>query len=240
MLVIARSALIAMYLWLAASILRADPICGPQWLDNPSGVDAWVTCATTWDPDGDGPLPPVLVVGGYFSMAGSTPANHIAAWDGASWSALGTGMNEGVLALTVFTYVQALPPGMFVVQEDASHPRLVHATEPVYAPGSPIAARAESRADDKTPPGSDLGTIQEQVLVNGVDVAILNCLYAVDSLHNPDAAIALSRGVNDWLVAEWLARDERLRASIVVPSQLPAEAARAPAPREDRGPPARR
>jgi predicted TIM-barrel fold metal-dependent hydrolase len=99
-------------------------------------------------------------------------------------------------------------------------------TEPVYPTGLAIAAKPGSRADDSTPPGSDLGTIQQQVLVDGVDVAILNCLYAVDSLHNPDAAIALARAVNDWLVAEWLTRDERLRASIVVPSQLPAEAAR--------------
>ncbi|HET6316812.1 MAG TPA: amidohydrolase family protein, partial [Chloroflexota bacterium] len=99
-------------------------------------------------------------------------------------------------------------------------------TEPVYPPQSPVAARPEARVDDKTPPGSDLDTIQQQVLGNGVDIAILNCLYAVDSLHNPDAAIAFSRAVNDWLVAEWLDKDQRLRASIVVPSQLPAEAAK--------------
>lgn len=39
-------------------------------------------------------------------MAGSTNANYIAAWDGGSWSALGSGMNGGsqpyVFALTVY------------------------------------------------------------------------------------------------------------------------------------------
>jgi len=98
-------------------------------------------------------------------------------------------------------------------------------TEPVYPVQSPVTARPESRLEDNVPPGSDLTVLQQQAL-DGVDVAILNCLYAVDSLHNPDAAIALSRAINDWLVAEWLAKDSRLRASIVVPSQLPAEAAR--------------
>jgi hypothetical protein len=39
-----------------------------------------------------------------------------------------------VLAMTVFAYVLALPPGMFVVQGDESHPRILSATEPVNAP----------------------------------------------------------------------------------------------------------
>jgi predicted TIM-barrel fold metal-dependent hydrolase len=99
-------------------------------------------------------------------------------------------------------------------------------TEPVYPPGSPVAARPGSKAADGSPPGSDLQLLQQQVLDDpGVDIAILNCLYAIDSLHNPDAAIALSRAVNDWLIAEWLDKDARLRASMVVPSQLPAAAA---------------
>jgi uncharacterized protein len=59
----------------------------------------------------------------------------------------------------------------------------------------------------------------------GPSTAILSCTYAIDSLHNPDQAVALARAVNDWQVAEWLEQDPRLRASIVVPSQLPALAA---------------
>lgn len=56
--------------------------------------------------------------------------------------------------------------------------------------------------------------------------AILSCDYAVDSLHNPDAAAALASAVNDWLAAEWLHREPRLRAALVVPSQYPELAAR--------------
>src|SRR5262249_6637787 len=55
---------------------------------------------------------------------------------------------------------------------------------------------------------------------------ILNCTYAVDSIHNPDSAAAMASAVNDWQVAAWLDPEPRLRASIVVPSQQPAIAAR--------------
>ena len=100
-------------------------------------------------------------------------------------------------------------------------------TEPYYPPGAPVAVRPGSKPADDAPAGSSLELLQQQVLDEpGAELAILNCLYAVDSLHNPDAAIALASAVNDWLIAEWLERDKRLRASIVVPSQLPAQAAR--------------
>ena len=39
--------------------------------------------------------------GGDFTTAGGVAANHIAKWDGSAWSALGSGMNGNVLALTL-------------------------------------------------------------------------------------------------------------------------------------------
>jgi predicted TIM-barrel fold metal-dependent hydrolase len=100
-------------------------------------------------------------------------------------------------------------------------------TEAPYPPGASVAARPGSRPSDGTPPGSSLSLLQEQVLnPTGVDYAVLNCLYAIDSLHNPDAAVALASAVNDWQIAEWLDKEPRLRASIVVPSQIPSLAAR--------------
>ena len=53
------------------------------------------------------------------------------------------------------------------------------------------------------------------------DIAILNCTYEVESLHNPDMATACARAVNQWQAEQWLAHDSRLRASIVVPSKVP-------------------
>ncbi|MFH0982846.1 MAG: hypothetical protein V2A79_15090, partial [Planctomycetota bacterium] len=49
--------------------------------------------------DGTGPA---LYAGGYFTWAGDVPANSIAKWNGTQWSALGSGMNRYVHALTVF------------------------------------------------------------------------------------------------------------------------------------------
>jgi predicted TIM-barrel fold metal-dependent hydrolase len=96
-----------------------------------------------------------------------------------------------------------------------------------YPPGSPVAARPDTRPDDGAPPGSSLELLQQQVLDSpAAEYAVLNCLYAIDSLHNPDAAIALASAVNDWQIADWLDRDSRLRASLVVPSQIPEAAAR--------------
>jgi len=76
----------------------------PGWLpgDGIPGINGFFTCTTTWDPDGDGPLPELLVVGGYFTVAGNVLANNIAAWDGTSWHPLGSGINGGVYALTVY------------------------------------------------------------------------------------------------------------------------------------------
>jgi hypothetical protein len=96
-----------------------------------------------------------------------------------------------------------------------------------YPPKAPISARPGSRPADGSFPGSDLKHIQDQVLdADNVEVGILNCLYAIDSLHNPDAAITMAAAVNDWQAGEWLDKEPRLRASIVIPVQIPELAAR--------------
>lgn len=58
----------------------------------------------------------------------------------------------------------------------------------------------------------------------GPDVAILSCLTLFESHRNPYYAAALATALNDWLRAEWLDRDDRLRAGLVV-SPLDVEAA---------------
>lgn len=79
---------------------------------------------------------------------------------------------------------------------------------------------------DGAAPGTSLRALQEQALDPwGTSAAIVNCVYGIDGLRNPDVAVALASAVNDWLAEQWLDEDPRLRASIVVPSQLPAEAA---------------
>ncbi len=42
-----------------------------------------------------------LYIGGDFTAVGDVVANHIAKWNGRSWSVLGSGMNDNVFALAV-------------------------------------------------------------------------------------------------------------------------------------------
>lgn len=75
------------------------------------GTNGSVFASVTWDPDGAGPLPLCLVLGGQFTTAGSVAVSNIAMWNSASatWSGLGGGVNGPVSALAV------LPDGRLAV-----------------------------------------------------------------------------------------------------------------------------
>ena len=101
------------------------------------------------------------------------------------------------------------------------------APETPYPAGAPSSARPDAAPPGGGPPGSDLATLRAQALdAWGAEYGILNCAYAVESIHNPHASAALASAVNDWQLAEWLEPEPRLRASIVVPSHHPDLAAR--------------
>jgi hypothetical protein len=51
-----------------------------------------------------------------------------------------------------------------------------------------------------------------------VDCAVLSCVCGIDG-GPPDFSAAVATAVNDWLSAEWLDREPRLRASIVLPTR---------------------
>ena len=55
----------------------------------------------------------------------------------------------------------------------------------------------------------------------GASHAICNVLYGAQAVYDPYMAAAFCKAINDWIAAEWLARDSRLRASIVIPLQAP-------------------
>src|SRR5258708_4690095 len=96
-----------------------------------------------------------------------------------------------------------------------------------YPPAAATSLRPEYRSQRGAPAVLDLDHLRRNALDPWqTQIGILNCAYAVESLHNPDAAAALASAVNDWQRAEWLAPEPRLRASIVVPSQQPDLAAR--------------
>lgn len=91
-----------------------------------------------------------------------------------------------------------------------------------YPPGAPTTRRPGLPASA----GATLDGVRADVLDrDGVEPAILTCYYGVETPRNPGFTAALARAVNDWLVAEWLDREPRLRASLVVPVQHPDVAA---------------
>lgn len=79
---------------------NAQPPCEPSWDDcfSAAGLDSSVHALVVFD-DGNGAA---LYAGGWFTLAGSEPANYVAKWDGSDWSSLGGGMALPVFALAVF------------------------------------------------------------------------------------------------------------------------------------------
>jgi len=88
-----------------------------------------------------------------------------------------------------------------------------------YPPNAPITARPDWRGP-KGVAAASVADVGRHVFERwGAGVAILNCLYGVQLVFNEDMAAAFARALNDWIAAEWLDRDPRLAASIVVPLQ---------------------
>ena len=76
-------------------------------------------------------------------------------------------------------------------------------------------------------PGSDRDLTVAQLMDEyAVDFAILNTLGLQDCNEVPGFAAELARVQNDWMWEEWLDRDPRFRAAIVVPHEYPDLAAR--------------
>jgi predicted TIM-barrel fold metal-dependent hydrolase len=87
-----------------------------------------------------------------------------------------------------------------------------------YPPNAPTSATLEAREG----PGPAVPATFEQLAERVLDrfeprYAILNCLTICEAYRNPYFQLAMAQALNNWLRAEWLDRDERLRASIVVP-----------------------
>lgn len=91
-----------------------------------------------------------------------------------------------------------------------------------YPPGMPLTGRADWRPANGTKPGSDLAMVQKGAFEQlGASHAILNVLYGAQAVFDPYMAADFCKAINDWIATEWLSRDPRLRASIVVPMQDP-------------------
>src|SRR5215210_2771607 len=90
-----------------------------------------------------------------------------------------------------------------------------------YPPEMPLCGRPDWRPNDGKP-GSDLAMVQRGAFDQlGASHAICNVVYGAQAVFDPYMAAGFCKAINDWIAAEWLSKDSRLRASIVVPLQAP-------------------
>ena len=91
-----------------------------------------------------------------------------------------------------------------------------------YPPTVPLSGRADWRPPKGTP-GSDF-TLVARASPRSFRCscyAICNCIYGAQAFYDENMAAAFCRATNDWIRKDWLDRDPRLRASIVLPAQNP-------------------
>jgi predicted TIM-barrel fold metal-dependent hydrolase len=91
-----------------------------------------------------------------------------------------------------------------------------------YPPSSPLSCRPDWRPANGFP-GTDLELLRKHALdAFATRYAICNVLHGAIVLFNEDMSAALCAAVNDWVAKEWLDREPRLRASILLPMHNPA------------------
>jgi predicted TIM-barrel fold metal-dependent hydrolase len=88
-----------------------------------------------------------------------------------------------------------------------------------YPENAPSSCRPDWKLSAGQKPGSSLEAMRAHLLDHfRPDFGILNCIYGANVMHSEDMAAAFCRASNDWIRDEWLAKDSRLRASIVIPA----------------------
>ena len=86
-----------------------------------------------------------------------------------------------------------------------------------YPANAPINGRPDWRLPSG-PPGSSLAAMQAHLLDRfRPGFGICNMIHGAQVMLSEDLSAAFCRAINNWIRAEWLDRDPRLRASIVVP-----------------------
>ncbi|HTU55104.1 MAG TPA: amidohydrolase family protein [Acetobacteraceae bacterium] len=116
--------------------------------------------------------------------------------------------------------IDALLPYMPEPWREIVQMRGVDELNPISYPArSPLTARPDWRPE-RGKPAATLEQIRRECLDPfGSEIAVCNSLYGVQLLFSEDMAAAFARALNDWMAAELLDREPRLRASIVVPLQ---------------------
>lgn len=90
-----------------------------------------------------------------------------------------------------------------------------------YPANAPLTVRPDRRRG-KERDDTDAGRLGKALLdPTRASLAICNSIYPVQMIRDDNLALAFCRAINDWMRAEWLDRDPRLRASILVPQAAP-------------------
>src|SRR5579872_4317199 len=90
-------------------------------------------------------------------------------------------------------------------------------TASAFPPTAPINCRPDWQPA-KGSGGTDPALLRSQALdAFGTRYAICNVLHGAPAVFSEDLSAAMCRAINDWVAAEILDREPRLRASIVVP-----------------------
>lgn len=86
-----------------------------------------------------------------------------------------------------------------------------------YPANAPLTMRPDWReaAADASPANAAKATLD----AFGFEHAICNNLFPVQCFRDENLAAAFARAANDWLAAEWLDKDPRLRGSLLIPTQ---------------------
>ncbi len=94
-----------------------------------------------------------------------------------------------------------------------------------YPAGAPLSGRSDWRPANAKP-GADFDLLRSQALdAFCTRYAICNVIHGAQTMFSEDLSAAFCGAINDWLRAELLDRDPRLRASIVIPEHGPELAA---------------
>lgn len=87
-----------------------------------------------------------------------------------------------------------------------------------YPRANPNAARHDSWPPSGAPPGGDLDFMRAQLLDKwDIEYGVLNPLFGAGGQTNPQYGAALARALNEWQIEEWIEKEPRLRASLVIP-----------------------
>jgi predicted TIM-barrel fold metal-dependent hydrolase len=116
--------------------------------------------------------------------------------------------------------MQALLPHLDTFWRDSVVERGLNSLDTISYPAkAPISARPEWRGKDGLACTSPAQLTSQVFDRWNAGTAICHCLYGIQLLFSEDMAKAFASALNDWIRTEWLDRDPRLRASIVVPMQ---------------------